>query len=111
MAKWNDQLFHCARILGRNWHCTPHYAQWFRDVGFEDVTEIQLRWPGNSWPKGEKQKTMGVLMLTNGLNGLSAISMAAMTRTLGMSADQVEKNLVDVRRDMRDKSIHTYYPM
>jgi len=37
--------------------------------------------------------------------------MAMMTRSLGMSAEEVQLLLVDVRRDAKDKSIHAYYPM
>jgi hypothetical protein len=74
LQKWNDKLIEGAKLIGRDWYCTPKYAGWMRDVGFEDIVERTFYWPGNTWPKGKKQKLMGMCMLTNGLEGLPAIS-------------------------------------
>jgi hypothetical protein len=43
--------------------------------------------------------------------GASGLSMALFTRALGWSPEQVELFLVDVRKGMRDRSIHGYWPM
>lgn len=60
LEKWTDLLIQGAAKTGRDWHCTPHYAQWFKEVGFEDVVENKFAWPVNTWPKGRKRKTMGL---------------------------------------------------
>lgn len=49
--------------------------------------------------------------MTNGLDALPAVSMELMTRVLGMKPEEVELVLVDVRRDMQDRSIHAYFPV
>ena len=49
--------------------------------------------------------------MTNGLDPLPAISMALMTRVLGMKPEEVELVLVDVQRDLQDRSIHAYFPV
>ncbi|KAF4631699.1 hypothetical protein G7Y89_g6432 [Cudoniella acicularis] len=108
---WNAKIREGAAKIGRDWHCTTNYAQWFRDAGFECVVERQFKWPSNTWPKGKKQKTLGMWQLANGLDGLSAVSMAIMTRMHGMTREEVEVGMVDVRRDLRDKSIHGYVPV
>jgi hypothetical protein len=46
---------------------------------------------------------MGMAMLANGLEGLSAVSLAVLTRAFGMSVEEVEEMLVDVRKDMADR--------
>lgn len=46
--------------------------------------------------------------LTSGLMGLSV---AIFTRLLGWSVDELELFLVDVRREMKDTSIHAYWEM
>lgn len=43
--------------------------------------------------------------------GASGLSMALFTRALGWSAEEVEVFLVDVRKDMKNKSIHSYWPV
>jgi len=111
LQSWNNTLIEGAKKIGYDWWCPPNYRQWFIDAGFEGVVERQYQWPSNTWPRGKKNKTLGLWMLANALDGLNAVSMAIMTRVLGMSPEAVELALVDVRRDVKDKSIHAYYPM
>jgi hypothetical protein len=61
-------------------------------------------------PRGKRTRVK-VWTLTNGLGGPSAPSLAMMTKVLGMSPEAVELGLVDLRRDMKDESLHMYYPM
>lgn len=44
-------------------------------------------------------------------NGASGLSMALFTRALGWRSEEVEVFLVDVRKQMKDRSIHAYWPM
>ncbi len=133
LEAWNAKLVEGARVLGgKDWHCTPKYAGWFKEAGFTEVVERQFAWPQNTWPKGKKQKQMGMTMLANAMEGTAAVSMAILTRAFGMSAQEVEEYLVPVTKDMKDResclfccfeleiwsanqhgvgSIHTYYPM
>jgi len=111
LQKWNTKLLEAARVMGRDWLCTLNYTQWFKDAGFEDVVERQFMWPQNTWPKGNKYKTMGLWMMSNALDGLNAISMAVLTRGLGMTPQEVEVELVDVRKDIKNKAIHAYFPI
>jgi hypothetical protein len=129
LQTWNEKLVEGARLLGgKDWHCAPHYSEWFQEAGFVDVVERQFSWPSNTWPKGKKQKLMGMTMLANALEGLNGVSMAVLSRAFGWSAKEVEEYLVDVRRDMEDskfpnifhiigntnfdkESIHAYFPV
>jgi hypothetical protein len=108
---WNQKLREGAAKIGRDWQCTIKYAQYMRDAGFEGVVERTFKWPSNTWPKGKKQKLLGMWSMANNLDGLPSISMAIMTRAHGMTRDEVEVGMVDVRRDIRDRSIHGYVPV
>lgn len=44
-------------------------------------------------------------------NGASGLSMTLFTRALGWSPEEIEVFLVDVRRQMRDRAIHRYWPI
>lgn len=44
-------------------------------------------------------------------NGASGLSMALFTRALGWRPEEVEVFLVDVRKQMKDRSIHAYWTM
>jgi hypothetical protein len=111
MQAWNNTLIEGAKKIGRDWWCTLNYERWLREAGFENVKERKYQWPTNTWPRGKKNKTLGLWALMNILDGVSAVSMAIMTRVLGMSPEAVELVLVEVRNDLRNKSIHAYFPV
>lgn len=67
-----------------------------------DIEEKVFSWPGNEWAKGGKQKELGRTMFKNSMKGLSAISMMVLTKAFGMSAEEVEALLVDVKKDMEN---------
>lgn len=111
LAKWNEIIIEGAKKLGRDWHCVQHYKRWFEDVGFEDVVEMHSYWPMNPWTKGKKMKAIGALSMKNALEGINSISMAIMTRVLKKSPDEVEAGVEEVKRDIKDSSIHSYWPV
>jgi hypothetical protein len=102
LESWNTKVIEGAKVLGKDWWCTPNYKRWFEETGFMDVEEKVFYWPGNEWAKGEKQKKLGRKMLTNSLKGLSAVSMMVFTKVFGMSVEEVDTMLADVRKDMNN---------
>jgi hypothetical protein len=110
-AKWNEEVVEGAKKLGRDWHCVQHYKRWFEEAGFEDVVESRFYWPMNPWAKGNKMKTIGQWSMQNALEGVNSISLAIMTRVLGKSSEEVESALQKVRHDIKDSSIHSYWPV
>jgi hypothetical protein len=79
------------------------------DAGFINVTEERIAIPGNAWPKGREHKTQGLWQMTNFLDGIHAVTMTIFTKGLGMSAEEVELLLVDVRKDIKNLGIHFYF--
>lgn len=102
LESWNAKLIEGAKILGKDWWCTPRYKGWYEEAGFMDVKEKVFAWPSNEWAKGEKQKELGRTMLANSLRGLSAVSLMVLTKAFGMSVEEIEAMLIDVKRDMED---------
>jgi hypothetical protein len=45
------------------------------------------------------------------MDGMQAISIAALTRGLGMTSAEVEALLVGVRKDLKNHRIHCYTPV
>ncbi|CZT07129.1 uncharacterized protein RCO7_09690 [Rhynchosporium graminicola] len=86
--------------MGKDWWCKSNYARWFTEAGLVDVVEKKFFWPGNTWPRGKKQKEMRMTMLANFMEG----------GLYGMSAEEVNEVVRDVKKDMGDRSIHAYYP-
>jgi hypothetical protein len=54
---------------------------------------------------------IGMWNLENTTSGLEGFSMAPFTRALGWTKQAVEVFSVGVRREMKDRQIHAYWPM
>lgn len=58
-----------------------------------------------------RYKKLGAWTLENFGSALEALSMAAFTRVLGWTRDEVNVFLIDVRNDLKNKSYHSYCPV
>lgn len=53
----------------------------------------------------------GMWNYENIAGGLYGVSVALFTRALGWTAEELEVFLVDVRKELKDTKIHSYFPM
>ncbi|KAI0206641.1 S-adenosyl-L-methionine-dependent methyltransferase [Astrocystis sublimbata] len=111
LQRWSQMINHALTFTGRSGLNTVKYRRWLHEAGFEDVREEVFAVPGNAWAKGVEQKQLGALQMENILEGLHGISIHLFTKFLGMSSQAVEALLVDVRKDLMDRTIHFYYPV
>ncbi|KAH7010598.1 S-adenosyl-L-methionine-dependent methyltransferase [Microdochium trichocladiopsis] len=100
-----------AKNLGRPIHLAADHDERLKDAGFINVERKVFKWPINTWPKNPKHKEVGLWTLANIEGNLETISMALMTRGLGITREEVEAFLVGVRKDLRDRRIHAYWPV
>ncbi|KAJ0330244.1 hypothetical protein COL5a_003303 [Colletotrichum fioriniae] len=105
-------------------------------AGFVDVELRIFKWPMNGWPKDEKYeqfndtflrlslkppfhwvtkhvsyKKLGLWCHENFFGALEAVCMALLTRVHGWTRDEVDIFLIDVRRDLKNRSYHAYFPI
>ncbi len=79
-------------------------------AGFVDVKEILTRWPVGDWSKDEKEKLLGRMEQKNLEIGLHGISLGALTKHGGFTAEEAEKLVDEARRDMaEDQADKRYY--
>jgi hypothetical protein len=95
---------------GRSWTNAAHYKRWMEEIGFEEVVEKHFYWPTNTWAKGRYFKQLGMYVQEDLLIGLEGMSLKVMG-VIGWSAEQVWPFLEEVRKDIKDTSIHAYIPM
>ena len=98
---WGKACVEGAAKLGRPWTSAPNYKRWMEELGFEDVKK-RFEAATSPWPKGKKQKEVGMWWQADLLDALGA-SMAVLTRGLGWETAKVERLLVDVRRESRTR--------
>lgn len=111
LEKWSDLIVEGAKALGRDWRCTVKYKQCFIDAGFEDVVEERFPGPIGTWPRDKDDKLVGLYWMANMLDGINAMSNVTLRKGLGMSSEDMELLLVSVRRDIKDRKIHGFWPM
>ncbi|KAH8887868.1 S-adenosyl-L-methionine-dependent methyltransferase, partial [Thozetella sp. PMI_491] len=109
LKRWCQLWIEGGNQLGRDMLAPRRYKQMMEDAGFINVTEQRLAIPGNPWPKGKAMKMMGLWQMTNFLDGINAVSMTILTKGLGMSPEEVEVLMVDVRKDIQNLNVHFYF--
>lgn len=111
IMQWINALIEASTNLGRPLTEAKKHEQRLIDHGFENVHKRVYKWPTNTWPRDKKHKEVGLWTLANIGGGLEGLSLALLTRGLGWTQEQVLAFLVQVRADLKDRSIHGYWPM
>jgi hypothetical protein len=109
LERWNDLLIDGVGRLGKSGVAAARFRAQMIDAGFVDVVERKFALPGNPWAKGKEEKILGTMQMTNILDGIHGISIGLFTKVHGMTVEEVELLLKDVRRDLQDRNIHFYY--
>ncbi|KAI8283107.1 putative methyltransferase tdiE [Colletotrichum sp. SAR11_240] len=104
-------LKEAAAKMGRPWFDLPSLKTIMLEVGFVDVRLKLHKWPINDWPKDQRYKNIGTWTYDNVTNGLEAMVMAPYTRALEWTRNEVNIFLVDVRKDLKNRHFHAYYPV
>jgi hypothetical protein len=79
------------------------------EAGFVDVEEHVIKLPVGPWPKDSRLKQVGRLESVNMTQGIQGLTMMLFTRCLQWTPDEVEVFLANVRKDVKNKAIHSYY--
>lgn len=128
LRKWSDMLLDIGKKIGRDLDAAKSYKEEMEKVGYTDIGVRVDVWPMNRWPKGAKNKEIGMddkpyrretrtdinpgaWNLQNVLSGLDGFTMATFTRIFGWTPEDVELFLVNVRKEMKDIKIHAYWNM
>ncbi|OLN95936.1 Trans-aconitate 2-methyltransferase 8 [Colletotrichum chlorophyti] len=110
-SKWLNYMEEAGKIFGRPFIDIPSLGPLLEEVGFVDVVIKKYKWPNNTWPKDPHYRELGAWGLENFLTGLEGFSLAAFTRALNWTPAEVQVFLIDVRKDLHDRSIHSYTPI
>lgn len=111
LESWNQRFIASGAALGKDFTMVEKYKKLLEELGFVDVVEIRTFVPVGTWAVGKKMKTLGSWMTQNALGGLHAAGMGIMSRGLGLTAEEVEVDIANVRREILSNRIHAYIPM
>ncbi|KAF4782429.1 methyltransferase domain-containing protein [Colletotrichum scovillei] len=108
--RWSTLLTEATEKLGRPYIDPKDLVHNVTNAGFVDVSITTYKWPLNDWPKDEKYKQIGRLHYENSTTGLEGFTMAALTRALDWSPEEVTVFLMEVRNEVKNRMIHGYTP-
>ena len=111
LYRWAQLLSEACQKLGRPYQDVTTYKDLMTDIGYINLSENKVKWPVSTWPKEKKFKILGAWSYQNISGGIEGFSMAPFTRALGWTKEEVDMFLVEVRQDMKNKSIHSYFPV
>ncbi|KAF4816057.1 Secondary metabolism regulator LAE1 [Colletotrichum siamense] len=111
LSKCIDLMLEASQIFGRPYQEIPALVRVLEDVGFVDVKMHVFKWPSNGWPRDPKYKELGLWNNENFCTGFEGFCMAPFTRAHGWTREEVIVFLAEVRKDLRDRSIHAYWPI
>jgi hypothetical protein len=108
--KFSDSLGTACEIFGTPVDDPTKWKAWFEDRGFEEVTQKVIKLPCNMWPKDTRMKLLGAWEMENLLGSLEGLTMRLFQKALGWSPEQVTLFLVGVRKEIRNRNYHAYWP-
>ncbi|RKU45314.1 hypothetical protein DL546_007218 [Coniochaeta pulveracea] len=109
--KWMLLVMEGMDKLGRPVRGAHLWKRCMEAAGFEDVVETVYKWPTNRWPRSPKFKELGMWSLANMDAALEAATLAPLTRALDFSMEEVLVMVGNVRKVLRDPSVHAYWPI
>lgn len=86
----------------------PNTQAVLEHLGYVDVRHDEIKVPYNSWPADDHERDVGKWFNLAMTQGLSAMSLAPLTRVLNYKRDQVDAFLEEVKAEMCDRSIKSY---
>ena len=110
MRQFSNALADSTAIFGTPVDDPVRWKGWLEERGFEDVTEVVYKIPCNPWPRDPRLKLVGAFEMENLLFGLSGMTARLFSKTLKWSPEQVEMFLIDVRREIKNRNVHAYWP-
>jgi hypothetical protein len=89
----------------------PKLEKWVKDTGFKNVIAKKFKFPLGPWPKDKLLKEVGMCNLQQVLNGLEGFSLRLLCDVGGWTEAEVTVLLAQVRRELKDPSIHMMYDL
>lgn len=111
-AEWEERLSQAStRNLDppRPIRVAENLKNWMETSGFVDVREHRYKIPISGWPKDPRMKKIGDWNGMNWFHGLPGFSYKLFgPEGLGWSRNEIELMMVDVRKALKQKSVHAY---
>ncbi|RDW65158.1 hypothetical protein BP5796_09850 [Coleophoma crateriformis] len=111
LEKYGELLLEGSLKVGVGLDVALTTKKMMEEAGFVDVVEVIYKWPMNKWPANKKMKEIGLWAHEATISNLTGLSIALFTHGLGWSTEELEVFLAEVRGDIKNSKIHSYWPI
>ena len=109
MDKWGTVSLDAAEKWGRSLRVLDEQRQSLIDAGFEGVVEHRYKLPIGGWSKDKRLKEIGMYNRLHWEQGIEGWCLYLLTNFLHWSPEEVTVYLAEMKKALRDKSIHAYH--
>jgi hypothetical protein len=106
---WDNYFLEAAGKLGRDPSPGPKLEEWVKAAGFQNVRHQMFKFPLGVWPKDPKLKEIGLINLTQALDGLEGFSLRLFCDQLGWTEEQVIVLMAKVRKEFKSQVVHPIF--
>ena len=112
LQKWCNLWSEGIASFGLTGRCDPaQMKSQMAEAGFINISSCFFRCPIGTWPRDPQMRQAGLFSVVGLLDGLSGLSQRVFTNGLGWSVEEMEVLLMQVRDDLRNRKIHSYWPL
>lgn len=107
--KWGKTSIQAGEAFGKTLDVINIQKQGLIDAGFEDVVEHRFKVPIGGWSKDRKLKELGMYNRLYWEQGLEGWCLYLLTRYLGWTYEEIQVYVAEMRKMLRNKSMHAYH--
>lgn len=112
LSFWESEWTRGIRRIGLSGGCNPRLVmRQMRAAGFTSVHTRYFKMPIGPWPKDPALKQCGLFGLVNLIDGIHGLSVKIFTELLDYSTAELEVLLMECRKEVTQKKVHSYYPV
>lgn len=105
---WNEG----AEKIGMTGRCHPEaQVEQMREAGFVDIKVLPFKMPLGPWAKDKQLREAGKYGRVALEHGIDGLSLKIFTNVLGWSLSALEVLLTRARNELKNRSIHSYWPV
>ncbi|EMT74556.1 mRNA 3'-end-processing protein YTH1 [Fusarium odoratissimum] len=105
---WNKLFREASKTFGRSFCEIEGDVEFLVAAGFVDLQVTDFKVPVGGWAKDSKLRQVGQFLRATIENDLEGYTLMAWQQILGWPKDEYELFLMDMRKALRDKKVHSY---
>ncbi|KAI9800041.1 MAG: hypothetical protein M1833_003570 [Piccolia ochrophora] len=109
MGRWGPTFLGAAEKFGKSLSIATEMKGHIENAGFVDVVERTIKMPVGPWSSNRRLKEVGLWNQLMCEESIEMWALAMATRILGWDLTKTRLFLAEMRKNLRDRSMHSYF--